>query len=213
MEKDNRNPSEVTDGYWVYAFNETNNYQLERGNSGKWMLFEHIDDVDVVWIKVREAIRKGLLGNSAKVSTAKVNNNALFSNYQVICVFTADFENKVDVKRIEKSLREIGIENKLVYKLDQDVGKYEHQGHMNLIQSFSYSKSYFSILETLLINNYQKGIVFLGLDENQKNKFLYERLEMSESEFEIEKRNLHRLGFQIDTTIRLDTNRFYFYEA
>ena len=76
------------------------------------------------------------------MSTSKENKNAKDENSRVICVFTENYDDKEDVQRIEKKLRELGIINKLLYKLDSNVGKYEKDGHKNLIEEVSYSIIY-----------------------------------------------------------------------
>ena len=41
MEKrDERIPSRTVEAYWLYAINECNNYNIERKNNGKWLIFE-----------------------------------------------------------------------------------------------------------------------------------------------------------------------------
>jgi hypothetical protein len=69
------------------------------------------------------------LGGSAKVSTAKPNPLAT-GRQRVICVYTYDWADEKDVKRIREELRKLGITNKIPYKADQDTasGKYQKRG-------------------------------------------------------------------------------------
>lgn len=137
-------PSEVVDKYWMYSVNESYEFKLprEERRSGKWLLFDKVDEIDSMWEVIREATASGLLGPSSKVSTSKENKNAKDRHTRVICVFTENYDDKDDVERIEKKLRELGIINRLLYKLDSNVGKYEKDGYGNLIEQVSYSKDY-----------------------------------------------------------------------
>lgn len=139
MKKDTRIPSQTTDTFWIFVLNTTYQFQKpkEQRASGKWLIFEPLTQLDDTWGKIKEATYLGQLGPSSKVSTAKPNPNAKDSNMGVICVFTEDFNNVEDVERIEKKIRKLGIQNKLIYKLDKDVGKYAKDGHSDLIKKIS----------------------------------------------------------------------------
>jgi len=137
-------PSEIVDKYWISSINESYEFKLPRDErrSGKWLIFDNIKEIDKTWEIIRKATKLGLLGPSSKVSTSKENKNAKDSNTRVICVFTENYNDLIDVERIEKKLRELGVINKLLYKLDNNVGKYEKDGYKNLIEQVSYSKDY-----------------------------------------------------------------------
>lgn len=138
----NRLPSKTTDSYWIFALNEKYKFKKEKSEraSGKWLIFEYIDKVDDLWETIKKATEEGLLGPSSKSSTAKINPNAKDNETLVICVFTEDFNDKEDVKRIEQNLRNLGIQNTFIYKLDKDVGKYSKDGFTNLDQLVSHFK-------------------------------------------------------------------------
>ena len=89
MKKDFRNPSEVDDVHWIYMYSEIDNYHIQKGNSGKWLIFEHINEIDNLWIKIREATINGQFGESSKVSTAKPNRNASDNNFKVCLLYTS----------------------------------------------------------------------------------------------------------------------------
>lgn len=130
MENPIEAPSEISDRFWLvtidlnYIFKKDKNDRL----SGKWLIFDSIEIIDDYWDKISKATKEGLLGPSCKVSTAKENSNAEDNTTRVICVFTEDYNDKEDLNRIIKVIRHLGIENKLIYKLDSDVGKYKHKG-------------------------------------------------------------------------------------
>lgn len=212
MERDNRNPSEVDDVYWILAFNEKNNYKIQRGNSGKWLIFEHVSEIDNLWVKVREATMNGKLGGSSKTSTAKPNPNAFDNDFKVICVYTADFLNEEDVQRIEKELRKIGVENKLIYKLDRDVGKYQKKGDKNLSQKISYSKKYYDTLKWLNDNTENKYIRFLNVSQRGKKRFRFQRLDMDKETYEAKKIIFSRIGFFIEKQHEIKGEEFCFSE-
>jgi hypothetical protein len=82
--------------------------------------------VDAVWHDIRQATERGELGSTAKVSTAKPNPNANDPSEKVICVFTYDYTDEEDVRRIRQVLRRLGITHKIPYKADEDTfdGRY-----------------------------------------------------------------------------------------
>lgn len=127
-------PSEVTDVYWIYAKREKGKYPTSTQRSGKWLVFVNIDDVDEVWEKIKKATREGQLEGSAKVATAKQNPNATNPNTKVICVYTYDWSDEKDVKRVRDELRKLGITNKIPYRADEDTlsGKYRVRGHIKI---------------------------------------------------------------------------------
>lgn len=127
-------PSEVTDVYWLFAEREKGKYLSYTPRGGKWLIFVNIKDIDEVWGKIKKATEDGKLGSSAKVATARPNPNATNPETKVICVYTYDWTDKEDVKRIRDELRKLGITNKIPYKADEDTlsGKYRVKGHTRI---------------------------------------------------------------------------------
>lgn len=127
-------PSEVTEEYWIRAIRKTGHYPKSTERNGKWLIFADLMDVDEIWDKIKAAVEDGRLGSSAKVATAKPNPNAIDPNKRVICVYTYDWTDEKDVKRIREELRNLGITNKLPYKSDEDTlkGKYSKTGHTRI---------------------------------------------------------------------------------
>lgn len=123
-------PSEVTDSYWLLAARKAIAYPAATENSGKWLIFAPISQVDEVWAKIKFATEEGKLGSSAKVATARPNPNATNPNNRVICVYTYDWTDQDDVRRIRQELRQLGIIWKIPYKADDDTyaGKYVVRG-------------------------------------------------------------------------------------
>lgn len=127
-------PSKVTDVYWIYPIRKKGKYPKATPRSGKWLIFVDPENVDEVWAKIKKAVEEGKLGDSAKVSTAKPNPLAGKSRAHVICVYTYDWTDENDVKRIREELRKLGITNKIPYKADEDTlkGKYQITGHRRI---------------------------------------------------------------------------------
>ncbi len=134
-----KTPSQTHDRYWLFAVNDSYVFKKPRAerDSGKWLLFDSISAIDSYWLRIGKAVQEGRLGPSAKVSTAKDNPNAKNPLTRVICIFTEDFNDREDVRRVERELRALGIKNRLVYKLDKDVGRYSHQGVKDLVKLVS----------------------------------------------------------------------------
>jgi len=60
------------------------------------------------------------LGYESKTATAKPNSLAGKLKQKVICVYTYDWTDEEDVKRIRHELKNLGILWKIPYKTDQD---------------------------------------------------------------------------------------------
>ena len=126
-------PSEVTEVYWLYAVREKGNYPKSTPRSGKWLVFVSERNVDEVWAKIKKATEEGKLGSSAKVATAKPSPLGKPSQ-RVICVYTYDWTDEKDVKRVREEMRKLGIIEGIPYKADEDTlgGKYRKTGHTRI---------------------------------------------------------------------------------
>ncbi|GAA1028056.1 MULTISPECIES: putative phosphothreonine lyase domain-containing protein [Amycolatopsis] len=109
-------PSTYDDDYWLVT------EAPGRGTGeapGKWMVFVYAADVDHYWALIRQAVLTGSLGPSAKVATAKPNPNATNPRARLICVYTADWRDRGDVRRVLRTLRGLGVSWRLSYKTDE----------------------------------------------------------------------------------------------
>jgi hypothetical protein len=138
-------PSKYTKDWWIYASSPTYEEEMikirklrEKGEikTGKWLIFEYRENIDEVWHRIKSATEEGILGLAAKVRTAKP-----ISSYKknkkdthVICVYTYDWTDEKDVKRVREELRKLGITNKIPYKADEDTikGKYAAKGNKRI---------------------------------------------------------------------------------
>ena len=73
--------------------------------SGKWMLFPKPSHVNSSWSLVATATAKGELGHAAKVATDEGDPNKA----RLICVYTENFGDKGDVKRVLEKLLDLGL--------------------------------------------------------------------------------------------------------
>ena len=89
---------------------------------GKWLIFSKPESIDRDWKIVKDAVEKGELSISAKADTfrnaCRMNN---FNNPKqyVICVYTSDWRNELDVFKHRDSLRRLGFEQILFYKTNE----------------------------------------------------------------------------------------------
>ncbi|KAJ5594175.1 uncharacterized protein N7459_000383 [Penicillium hispanicum] len=85
--------------------------------SGKWMLFPSASSVDSCWKTVVTALEKGDLGDLAKVATDDGSDSV-----RLICIYTRDFADVEDVKRVLRGLVEVelvdGEARPIYYKCD-----------------------------------------------------------------------------------------------
>lgn len=86
---------------------------------GKWMLFVSVEHVDEIWAAVAGATGKGNLGSGAKVATG---DGSGARRARLICVYTDDFDDREDVKRVLVKLRDLGLvgrgDRPIYYKCD-----------------------------------------------------------------------------------------------
>ncbi|MEX2721245.1 MAG: putative phosphothreonine lyase domain-containing protein, partial [Candidatus Wukongarchaeota archaeon] len=97
-------PSQVTEVYWIYAWRKRGEYPKPTHLSGKWLVFVDVKDVDGVWAKIKKATEEGRLGGCSKVSTAKPSPLAVSPVMKVICVYTYDWTDEEDARRIREEL-------------------------------------------------------------------------------------------------------------
>jgi hypothetical protein len=76
--------------------------------------------IDSVWKKIKQAVEDRLLGDRAKVLTAKPNSNSENPNLRVMCVYSYNYGDLEDVKRIREQLRHLRVTEKIAYKADED---------------------------------------------------------------------------------------------
>ena len=103
--------------------------QMDDEKVGKWLIFLEEDQVDEGWGKVRDDTCAGLLGVSAKVSTAKPNPESR-DRRKVIYVYTKDWADEADVMRVRERLRERGFTERIGYKRNIETfrGEYSQKG-------------------------------------------------------------------------------------
>ena len=129
-------PSRVNDEYWIYATDPGQPFIEEDPATtrvGKWQLFVPRQEVDHVWSVVAELVRRGQLGPTAKVATARESpNNPGAGDMHVIIVYANDWRDTADVRRILETLRQAGLARGWVhFKRDRETlaGAYGVRGH------------------------------------------------------------------------------------
>ncbi|ORY67087.1 uncharacterized protein BCR38DRAFT_455952 [Pseudomassariella vexata] len=80
--------------------------QALRVRCGKWMLFCSVHAVNEVWGVIAKATAKNELGIGAKVAT---RSDVDQRTERLICVYTADFGDIEDVKRVALRLKQLGL--------------------------------------------------------------------------------------------------------
>ncbi|KAF2195498.1 DUF1917-domain-containing protein [Zopfia rhizophila CBS 207.26] len=72
--------------------------------AGKWMLFPRIEDLTRVWRLIAEGTVENRLGSTAKVATDQGGSDS-----RLICVYTKDFSDTEDVRRVLQELDAMGL--------------------------------------------------------------------------------------------------------
>lgn len=81
----------------------------------QWMLFCNVSEVNEVWDIVAKATANNELGIAAKV--APRHSNGDLRKERLICVYTKDFMDKIDIGRVAQRLRKLRLieSNKKIY--------------------------------------------------------------------------------------------------
>jgi len=81
---------------------------------GKWLVYRARDEIDSTWLTIARATFNRTLGSGAKVSTAEEDE----TKRHVICIYTRNYLDFDDVKRVRGLLRDMGFTESLCYKPD-----------------------------------------------------------------------------------------------
>lgn len=90
--------------------------ELDPTTIGKWLIYVSAADVDEVWTKIARAVEARRLGPSAKVATAV--NASPGRDRRSLCIYTYDWQDTDDVRRVLTELRGLGFGGVLTYKTD-----------------------------------------------------------------------------------------------
>lgn len=71
------------------------------------MIFSPPPEVDDIWAAIAKATSTNSLGISAKV--APRDGSGLLQKSRLVCIYTEDFSDKMDVYRVLKAIRELGL--------------------------------------------------------------------------------------------------------
>jgi hypothetical protein len=112
-------PSEASDDWWLTVHNPDRAWRAD-AIAGKWLVFVPVRYIDYYWTITRQAVLDGKLGPAAKVATARPNPRQTDPTRRVIVVYTADWTDEDDVRRVLHALRELGISWRITYKTDDD---------------------------------------------------------------------------------------------
>ncbi|KOS18149.1 UPF0696 protein C11orf68 -like protein [Escovopsis weberi] len=90
--------------------------------TGKWMLFCQVADVNDIWETVAKATANNELGIAAKVAPRALDQDP--RRERLVCIYTQDFADKADVRRVLEKLRELrlvdGRRRPIYYKPDHE---------------------------------------------------------------------------------------------
>lgn len=111
-------PSQTDQG-WLQFDNPATPERLldDIGNiaAGKWLLYRAPEAIDDLWPQLKESVQAGRLGISMKASTPVTGVQEAAG---LICVYTKDWRDIADIRRVVAGLRALGITDRLYYKAD-----------------------------------------------------------------------------------------------
>lgn len=82
---------------------------------GKWLIYQPEEKINESWKIIASSSLSNELGIDTKVSSSL---QASSSGTYVVCVYTADYLDAEDVRRVRKRLKELGFGQRLYYKPD-----------------------------------------------------------------------------------------------
>lgn len=133
--RDDSRPSEVTNRRWLFAYRKRGEYPEDhKDNVGKLLIFIPVARIDEDWLRIKQAVEQGRLGNSAKVSTARQTPLGDNTKERLICVYTYDWTDEYDVRRIHSEVHDLGFTWPISYKTDADTfeRKYKQTGYTQI---------------------------------------------------------------------------------
>jgi Domain of unknown function (DUF1917) len=89
---------------------DLDNKYKEPGKTGKWMIFTNY--ADEFWPKLLKATHNGSLGVAVKAAANHRGN--------LMCIYTRDYDDEKDIKRVLNGIRDLQIIQSLSYKRDID---------------------------------------------------------------------------------------------
>jgi DNA polymerase III epsilon subunit family exonuclease len=114
---DERAPSQVRDTPWLWA-DHPDPSTREHDRAGSWLLVPAWTHHDQAWALIRDATRAGRLGIHAKTSTAMPCPTRDEASGAAIVIATRDLADVVDVRRVLRELRALGVRRRLTYHAD-----------------------------------------------------------------------------------------------
>ena len=95
--------------------------QVSQCLSGKWLIYCQSANIDLIWSRIAADVFEGNLGTCCKVSPGGLESKQLGSlqrESHVICVYTQNYQDQMDVFRVRNRLREFhGIDRPIGYKV------------------------------------------------------------------------------------------------
>lgn len=141
------------------------------------MLFPSPDDVDRVWRLVAEAVVDGRLGDTAKVAPADPSHPFVAApkkqTSHLICVYTKDFSNLEDVKRVLEELIELGLaprnaaDRAIYYKADA----YTYLG-LDSLNAYGLKASLYSSKDIMNLSKTVTGTATVSVSAKRKQQTL-----------------------------------------
>lgn len=113
-----KKPSKTCKISWIYSIRKNvDEYPHDTIYSGKYLIFCDKNNVDNIWIIIKQATENGLFGDASKVSTKLQRKLKKKLNY-VICIYTYNKNDADDLKRIKNNMIKLGFTN-FPYKTNQ----------------------------------------------------------------------------------------------
>lgn len=111
---------------WIYAFHDKDGYPRDTERSGKWLVFAPATNIDTTWTQFKKALHQGSFGRVMKVATRARLDRYDNVMKHVICVYTYDYEDIQDIKRVRQALRSLGVTWKISYKDDETTNSFQY---------------------------------------------------------------------------------------
>lgn len=113
----------INENHWLTQENEKHRQRLEK--MGCWLIYGKSEQLKLTWKKIQRHTSLGKLGVESRINVVKGREEADC----VISIYTADYTDEAEVKKVREKLKELGFTEPLQYQTNspnREQGEIKH---------------------------------------------------------------------------------------